>query len=279
MSPHPYLADLPVFDAEVDAIAESVAEVGLLHPVTLDAEGRVIGGRHRLAACAKAGVEPTFETYDGDPLAFILHDNAARKHQTTGQRAAEVGLALESAGKRQNRRWAYGEAKENLSDLKDSRLSQCGLILDHLGRSALIEVANGDRTLNDAYTAAERARDDAEQAERKAAIEKAAEDDAREFVTAKDPELAAKVGGDVIGTYREAMAIWEQRNAEEVRKKRQAAQDRRDAVQRLGSYIRAFLGGWETAKNLHANPLRDEVLDALAPTYRDEFLRIEKDYL
>jgi len=38
-------------------------------------------------------------------------------------------------------------------------MTEVGTILDHLGRTALIAVAQGDRTLNDAYTAAEQARD------------------------------------------------------------------------------------------------------------------------
>lgn len=164
MNTHPYLADLPVFEAEVASIAESVAEVGLLHPITLDAEGQLIGGRHRLAACERAGVEPEYETYDGDPLAFILHDNATRKHQTTGQRAAEVALSLANADKREDGRWKYGQVRDELTNSGQSRqrIRDCGLILDHLGRDALIAVAEGERTLNDAYTAAERARDDAE---------------------------------------------------------------------------------------------------------------------
>src|SRR5690625_4807306 len=277
---HPYLTDLPVFEAEVQVIAESIREVGLLHPITLDAEGRMIGGRHRLAACERVEVEPRFETHEGDPLAFILHDNATRKHQTTGQRAAEVALSLASADKRQEGRWSYGQAKEHLSDLKDSRLSQCGLILDYLGRDALIAVAEGDRTLNDAYTEAEHVRDDAEDAERKAAAEAEAEQQAKEFIEQNDSKLASKVGKGDIETYREAVALWEQRNREEVERRKKEERDHADTVDRYKRNIEGFMVGLTYAQSISTADelgLRDDVLDALSSEKRDRFLTIEKE--
>ena len=163
MKAHPYLADLPIFEAEVEAIAESIAEVGLIHPITLDAEGQVIGGRHRLAACEKAGVEPTFETYDGDPLAFMAHDNAARKHQTPGQIAAEQALVLANAGRRDGGRWVgWSKLATDVASSAGERKARerCGLIFDYLGRDALIAIANGDRVLHDAHEEAKAIRDE-----------------------------------------------------------------------------------------------------------------------
>ena len=217
---HPFLADLPIFDEEIAAIAESIREVGLLHPVTLDTEGRVIGGRHRLAACARAGVEPAFEVFDGDPLAFVLHDNATRKHQTTGQRAAEVALALANANRRERGRWAYGKAKEHLSDLKDSRLSQAGFILDHLGRDAVVSIAIGELALDSAYRDAEKARDAdrllMEEQQRLAAEE----DDARTFLEERAPAMLAEVGSK-FGSHRQAKTAWEDENRREAAAERQ----------------------------------------------------------
>lgn len=43
--------------------------------------------------------------YDGDPLAFMAHDNASRKHQTAGQIAAERAILLDNAGQRSGGRW------------------------------------------------------------------------------------------------------------------------------------------------------------------------------
>lgn len=277
---HPYLADLPIFDAEVESIAESIAEVGLLHPITLDVDGNLIGGRHRIAACEKAGVEPTFETHEGDPLAFMLHDNATRKHQSTGQRAAENALSLSSAGQRGDGKWKYGRVANDeglhRSDMKKA-LAQCGLILDHLGRDVLVGVALGNLTINDAYERANAARQAEDDKLAAQAREKQAEADAQAEIEAKDPDLASRVGKGDIQTYREALAIWKQRNAEAAAEERRLKAEHAAAVDRLANYIKSFLRGVDTAAHLHEDAMRDEVLAALPQHDRDRFLRIEKD--
>src|SRR5580658_8467103 len=40
---------------DVRALAESIAEVGLLHPVVVTPEGRLIAGQRRLEACRRLG--------------------------------------------------------------------------------------------------------------------------------------------------------------------------------------------------------------------------------
>lgn len=262
---HPFLADLPVFEAEVAAIEESIREVGLLHPVTLDAEGRLIGGRHRLAACERAGVEPTFETFDGDPLTFMAHDNAARKHHSAGQRAAESALLLSAAGLRVAGRWdgAKGRGLIRPDDGTNQKTwnnlhAQAGLILDHLGRDALVAVALGDRTLSEVHTEAERARDaERDRLEREERIA-AEEADAKTFIQDTAPGLAAQVG-DVFQTYAEALAVWQKRNREEAERiERQKAaereqeraldQGRKDTCQRIAECVRFLEGGEDYAE-------------------------------
>lgn len=266
---HPYLADLPVFDAEIDAIAESVAEVGLLHPITLDTEGRLIGGRHRLAACDRAGVEPTFEIYDGDPLAFILHDNATRKHQTTGQRAAENALALDSAGLRRDGRWdgARGRGLIRPDDGTNQKtwnnlLAQAGLVLDYVGRAALVAVAEGDRSMSDAYAAGGQARAELER-----------EDRAREFIEAEDAELAAQVGSN-FQSYAEAKAVWEERNREEAQQRREIEKGIKDALTHVSNALQYLDGGADDAQRFieHNLPKHDDYLQgprALTPQRLD----------
>ena len=170
---HPYIADLPIFQDRVDAMAESIAEIGLLHPISLDSEGRVIGGRHRLAACEKVGVEPQFETREENPLVFMLHDNDDRKHQTTGQLTAERAMTLHSAGHRSNGRWDYGEVAEFYTGVKfagseNVRLSEAGVVLDFLGRDVLAAIAAGTETLKEqlAIAKAEKQRREAEEQRR-----------------------------------------------------------------------------------------------------------------
>ncbi len=51
---------------ELEELAADIKERGLIHPIVLDAEGRVLDGRNRLAACEIAEVEPRFTTYEGE---------------------------------------------------------------------------------------------------------------------------------------------------------------------------------------------------------------------
>jgi ParB-like chromosome segregation protein Spo0J len=42
---------------EMQSLADDIAERGLLHPIVLDTEGRILDGRNRYAACEIAGVD------------------------------------------------------------------------------------------------------------------------------------------------------------------------------------------------------------------------------
>jgi len=92
---HPVAALFPMLaNDELDELAADIAERGLLHPVVLDAEGRVLDGRNRLAACERAGVEPAFVTYDGDdPDGYALAVNVQRRNLTKGQQAMIIAAA------------------------------------------------------------------------------------------------------------------------------------------------------------------------------------------
>jgi ParB-like chromosome segregation protein Spo0J len=92
---HP-IADLfPMLpDDELKDLAEDIAARGLLQPIVLDGENRILDGRNRHAACALAGVEPAFTVYDGeDPDGYALSVNIARRHLTKGQQAMVIAKA------------------------------------------------------------------------------------------------------------------------------------------------------------------------------------------
>ncbi len=58
---HPLAARWPMMPAdELAALAESIAAEGLMHPLVLDASGRLVDGRNRLEACRLAGRSPRF---------------------------------------------------------------------------------------------------------------------------------------------------------------------------------------------------------------------------
>ena len=66
----------------------SIGENGLLEPIAVW-RGEVIDGRHRLQACAEAGVEPRFSQLEDatDPVEYVLARNEARRHLDDSRRA------------------------------------------------------------------------------------------------------------------------------------------------------------------------------------------------
>lgn len=294
---HPFIEDLPIFEDKVDEIAESIDEVGLLHPVTLDQEGQVIGGRHRLTACEVAGVDPTFEVWDGDPLAFMLHDNDARKHQTTGQLAAEKAITLSRAGFRNGGRWkrgttSYLKNSNNDNSSAAEMLSHAGVILDILGEKPLQEIASGLAKFSEVQAEAKAEKERQENAERRKIEAAKAEEEreayateyfanhpaAREWLDSK-PEGVFETARAAFAAYqehdREARAIEEARRREE----EEARRAQRDRIERMGRYLEAFVSNFQTGLDMADHPERDAILDTLTPQKRSDFLNIENTYL
>jgi hypothetical protein len=122
---HPVAELFPMLpDDELRELAEDVKQRGLLHPIVLDVEGRILDGRNRHAACLLVGVEPTFETFDGaDPAGYALAVNLARRNLSTGARAIIAARAARLNG--QSTRQAEGVA-----NLQQGRVSQANVVLD-----------------------------------------------------------------------------------------------------------------------------------------------------
>ena len=99
--PISYLAYLfpDMTEAQFERLVKSIQANGLRVPITVW-RGEIIDGRHRYAACLRAGVEPRFEYLDDDedPVQFVLDKNGeARVLDTSGR--AVVGYKLSSMSK------------------------------------------------------------------------------------------------------------------------------------------------------------------------------------
>jgi ParB-like chromosome segregation protein Spo0J len=97
MNIHPACAAwLRPSDTVAQEMAASIKAEGLHNPIWLTREGEILDGKTRFEACALAGVEPRFQTYDGDDYAqFTIAQNKIR-HQMTG---GELALALAELSK------------------------------------------------------------------------------------------------------------------------------------------------------------------------------------
>jgi len=85
---HPAADCFPLLDQErLAALAEDIKANGLLHPIIVDDQGRILDGRNRYLACQMAGIEPkTAKSNGADPYRFVWSQNAERRDLEPGQR-------------------------------------------------------------------------------------------------------------------------------------------------------------------------------------------------
>lgn len=90
---HPVADIFPLINgAEFDALKADIAANGLLEPIWLHPDGRILDGRNRYRACLAVGIEPRYHTYGGilDTPAlvqFVVSLNLKRRHLDSGQKA------------------------------------------------------------------------------------------------------------------------------------------------------------------------------------------------
>lgn len=151
-------------EPELVMLADGIKQIGLLHPLVLDPTGCLLDGRNRLAACERAGIEPEFIVFDGDPLALILNENVNKRDLKPSQKAAARAKVLFAQGKRVvgsngRPRWKRGSGDNldtRLASGEQALLSKCGLLGD-LDPGLLDDVIGGaslDTTLGEAQDAA-----------------------------------------------------------------------------------------------------------------------------
>ena len=85
-------------DDQYETFKKSIASIGLKKPITINQNGDVLDGHHRLKACqelnipARFVVEPPFE-HDVDERIYVREVNLRQRHLTQGQRVKQA-LAL-----------------------------------------------------------------------------------------------------------------------------------------------------------------------------------------
>lgn len=213
---HPVADLFPMMtDDELADLAADISANGLIHPIVIDDAGQLIDGRNRLAACALAGVEPTFTTLNGhDPVAFILSANVTRRHLSKGQAAMVVAQAR-LISKQQTQREAAASAGVNAG-----RVGQAEAVLTHAPDLA-DAVQAGATSLDEAYAEARKRKEAARShTARLAELQAAA------------PDLATLVVEERL-SLPEAMRAWQVR-------KGQLEQQRMEAHRRVTDILKAL---------------------------------------
>ena len=148
MDAHPVADLFPMLaDEELKDLAADIAERGLLQPIILDDQGRILDGRNRFAACELAGIDPVFESYAGpDPDGYALSVNLSRRHLTAGQRAMIAAQAAAIFKKSQRAAAAdHGVAQ--------ARVAYAATVIE-FASDLVAGVVAGTVALNDAYATA-----------------------------------------------------------------------------------------------------------------------------
>ncbi|MGA1620949.1 MAG: hypothetical protein ACO35D_05735, partial [Aquiluna sp.] len=86
---HPAANLFPFVDKEdFDFLVKDVQEKGFLNPGKVTNDGLLLDGRNRICASIEVGVDLRLMTYNPkDPTAYVISENLARRHLSTGQRA------------------------------------------------------------------------------------------------------------------------------------------------------------------------------------------------
>ncbi|WP_158973325.1 ParB/RepB/Spo0J family partition protein [Streptomyces griseus] len=287
---HPTADMFPMLSAdELHDLAESIKTEGQHEAIVLSADGVLLDGRNRLAACEIAGVEPRFTTYSGsDPKGLILAHNLRRRHISKGQQAMIVAMAR-SFSEHSLRHQA------KVHSISLTRLSNAATVLKHNPPLAE-QVRSGQLSLDAAYSTVR------ERQARSAEIQ-AQHGRLREHA----PDLAEQVV-EGLRTLDNAIAALDQRQHEEQLRQsvqhtdalrladgdsapplaqlvergditweqaHQRAEEflvhRRNAVQQAQQALRVVAENWATVQDLAARPetpYRRDILDGLTPEVR-----------
>lgn len=88
---HPYAKLFPMMSEDkIQELAEDIRKNGLIYPIIVDSDDRIIDGRNRSVACELAGIEQVVEAKvmdDQETLAFVVSANLRRRHLNESQRA------------------------------------------------------------------------------------------------------------------------------------------------------------------------------------------------
>lgn len=210
MPVHPLAAMFPMLpDDEIADLAADIAANGLNHPIVISADGVLIDGRNRLAACAVAKAAPTVTIFPGDdPAAFIISENINRRHLSKSQRAMAVAKAYPEPAK-----GGRGKNSKVALEFSAQMVSQARTIL-RLSPDLVDLVLAGTMTVDDAYKKASLRKSEAERLS-----------DRVRSVSRENPELAEAVSAG-------AMTV-EEAEQKIVQAKREREQQRWAATENL----------------------------------------------
>jgi ParB-like chromosome segregation protein Spo0J len=88
---HPACAVWPqMTEPELDALAATIKQSGLLVPIIVMPNGAILDGKNRWLACQRAGIAPRTVVYEGDdPIGLFWSLNVLRRHAPEDEKENE----------------------------------------------------------------------------------------------------------------------------------------------------------------------------------------------
>lgn len=131
---HPVANIFPLLQGEeYESLKSDIAKNGLIEPIWLHPDGRIVDGRNRWRACVETNTNAKFETWNGQGslIEFVISLNLHRRHLDSSQCAAialDVLPMLEDEA-RERQRLAGGDRKsedyqKSVSQKIDEAISQ-----------------------------------------------------------------------------------------------------------------------------------------------------------
>jgi hypothetical protein len=78
----------PLMQGDVfESFVNDIRDNGLMEPIVLDSDGRLIDGRNRARACEQLKIVPSTKEFAGAIVRFVITHNLHRRHLTDSQRA------------------------------------------------------------------------------------------------------------------------------------------------------------------------------------------------
>jgi hypothetical protein len=158
MKVHPAAEVFPMLsEDELSELADDIKANGLLQPIVIKGD-LLVDGRNRREACRRAGVEPRVEELNGtDPVAYILATNVNRRHLTKGQRAMAVAKLYPESPEKGGR----GKTTVLNTVVSGNYVTHARTVLRWMPEIADMVMA-GTKPLNEAYTEAQRLKEQAD---------------------------------------------------------------------------------------------------------------------
>lgn len=156
---HPVANLFPLIEGQAfDDLVADIRQQGLLVPITIDQEGRILDGRNRARACAQLGIEAQHTLYEGPATAFIVSMNLKRRHLTIKQRAfIAARLVTSPVGGGRNGSIEPGmvsaEAAADLLQVSRHTVHRARTVLQHGDPATIDAVEHGDQGLAPAAAA------------------------------------------------------------------------------------------------------------------------------